>query len=59
LKKKKVDVWFIIAAAIFFVLYRYMGVNIFLCMLIIAIISVIIEIVKKLKKKEVRECTRL
>jgi len=52
LSKKKPEIWFVVAAAIFFVLYRYMGVNIFLCMLIIAIIGVIIGTVKELKKKE-------
>jgi len=52
IEEKKPDIWFVVAAAIFFVLYRYMGVNIFLCMLIIAFIGVIIGIVKELSKKE-------
>ena len=59
MSKEKPDrgytIWLIVAAAIFFVLHRYMGVNLFLSILIIAVIGVIIGTVKELSKKDRQE----
>jgi len=52
---RKYTIQLIVGAAILFVLHRYLGVNLFLTLLIIAVIGAIIEVIFELSKKARRK----
>jgi hypothetical protein len=55
-KEKSYTIWLIVAAAIFFVLHRYLGANFFLTLLIIAVIGGSLRSYWSFQKKADNKC---